>query len=964
MKTKFLKRVVWLMIPLLTIFNTSAWGEGTESFENLSSATSYSSRSWTGDNGQSSWAATNARTDLKISGDRGLCFKASTASTITMKLTNAQKTAGIGVLSFKYNFPYGDTGKSRVLSITIGSDTYSSGTLSYGTSASYDGSITINSALTSNTVTINVNNGGARICVDDFSWTSNSAPSCSASPTVGNAANNGALVYSTSPMTIPVTCPSIGAGSSCEIKDYGFVWKAGGNPTIANNKTQIGTDNHSTAFSGNISGTFAAGTTYYVKAYAINNGDNTTLSTGTYSFTPRSITFNSNGGSSVATILVLSGTAASEPTAPTKDGYTFGGWYTDSGLGTAVNWSSNITSNKTYYAKWEALPTYTVSFETGTGNPTQADITETVAGAGITLPAGPTPACSGDGWSFAGWGYESCDDESTEPTLYIAGNKYYPASNETLYAVYVKGKTASTNYKLISDAAQIVSGENYVIAAYYNYNDYAITAEIQSSYYIKQTAVTVTENVISSPGAKIIWQLTNEGGSNVSLYNSNQGKYLYVYASDSYRNLGLYDSKKQFTMTEEREAGYASTFAFNSTDYTSYYINYDASHTDFGTKTSSDENLYLYKRQYTGTYESNPTCCTPHTIAKAGSPAGTVTGGTFSADLASACEGVEVTLNATPSSSAYKFGGWTITNGSSTDITTTVLGAGHAGDNPATMTMPNEAVTVNATFVSLSSIAVQTPPTKTAYLEGETFDPTGLVITRTYSNSTSDTYTYAGHTAEFTFSPTTATALTTSDAAVSITYGGQSVNQSINAYSVTVQAKDENDDAIAAGGPGSPTFTVATRGITPAADAANYKFWKWTISGAELGSAATTKTNTITNPTGNVTVTAVYYLPRTVTWLVNGEEWKPYTDAGSGTDGTAVVTKGVAWSTLTLPSDPAPPCGDKFVGWTIVDIGSAGQATDAGLDLMTSANKSDKTGAGHNVNDNITFHAVFADYVE
>ena len=187
------------------------------------------------------------------------------------------------------------------------------------------------------------------------------AGSCDASPTVGNAAYNGALVYSTTPMTVPITCPSIGAGSSCEIKDYGFVWKAGGNPTISNNKTQIGTDNHSTAFNGNISGTFAAGTTYYVKAYAINNGDNTILSSSAYSFTPRSITFNSNGGSSVSTILVISGKAASQPADPTKDGYIFGGWYTDSGLGTAVNWSSTITSNKTYYAKWIAEPTITIS---------------------------------------------------------------------------------------------------------------------------------------------------------------------------------------------------------------------------------------------------------------------------------------------------------------------------------------------------------------------------------------------------------------------------------------------------------------------------------------------------------------------------------------------------------------------------------------------------------------------------
>ena len=53
---------------------------------------------------------------------------------------------------------------------------------------------------------------------------------------------------------------------------------------------------------------------------------------------------------------------------------------------------------------------------------------------------------------------------------------------------------------------------------------------------------------------------------------------------------------------------------------------------------------------------------------------------------------------------------------------------------------------------TLSSIAVQTAPTKTTYFAGENFDPTGLVITRNFSDSTSDTYTYDGHTSEFSFS--------------------------------------------------------------------------------------------------------------------------------------------------------------------------------------------------------------------
>ena len=80
---------------------------------------------------------------------------------------------------------------------------------------------------------------------------------------------------------------------------------------------------------------------------------------------------------------------------------------------------------------------------------------------------------------------------------------------------------------------------------------------------------------------------------------------------------------------------------------------------------------------------------------------------------------------------------------------------------------------------TLSNISVSTAPTKTSYLEGEYFSPSGLVITRTYSDSTSDTYAYAGHTSEFTFSPSTSTALTTSNTSVTITYGGKTTSQAI-----------------------------------------------------------------------------------------------------------------------------------------------------------------------------------------
>lgn len=80
---------------------------------------------------------------------------------------------------------------------------------------------------------------------------------------------------------------------------------------------------------------------------------------------------------------------------------------------------------------------------------------------------------------------------------------------------------------------------------------------------------------------------------------------------------------------------------------------------------------------------------------------------------------------------------------------------------------------------TLVSIAVKTAPTKTSYTAGEYFDPTGLVITLTYSDNSTEDVTYAGHTSDFTFSPTTSTQLTTSHTSVTITYEGKTCNQAI-----------------------------------------------------------------------------------------------------------------------------------------------------------------------------------------
>ena len=67
------------------------------------------------------------------------------------------------------------------------------------------------------------------------------------------------------------------------------------------------------------------------------------------------VTFETNGGSTIAPQIVVSGGKATTPTAPTKTDHTFDGWYSDSNLTTPYDFNSGtITAATTIYAKWEA----------------------------------------------------------------------------------------------------------------------------------------------------------------------------------------------------------------------------------------------------------------------------------------------------------------------------------------------------------------------------------------------------------------------------------------------------------------------------------------------------------------------------------------------------------------------------------------------------------------------------------
>ena len=83
--------------------------------------------------------------------------------------------------------------------------------------------------------------------------------------------------------------------------------------------------------------------------------DTATVTVGSGEPATYTITFNSDGGSAVASQTVLSGGKVVEPKDPTKSDYTFGGWYEDAELTDAYDFSSTVSEDMTLYAKWTAV---------------------------------------------------------------------------------------------------------------------------------------------------------------------------------------------------------------------------------------------------------------------------------------------------------------------------------------------------------------------------------------------------------------------------------------------------------------------------------------------------------------------------------------------------------------------------------------------------------------------------------
>ena len=164
------------------------------------------------------------------------------------------------------------------------------------------------------------------------------------------------------------------------------------------------------------------------------------------------VSFNANGGSGgqsgTKTATYGSAMPAISTTAPTRTGYTFGGWYdTSASTGgtqyyTAAGASARTwdkASNTTLYARW-TIKTYTVTFDKkgGTGG---TSIKQVAYGSTVGTVTNPTLS----GWTFRGY----TDDFGKNTCLFVKANGTATArtigSAKTLYANWTKTVSLSAN---------------------------------------------------------------------------------------------------------------------------------------------------------------------------------------------------------------------------------------------------------------------------------------------------------------------------------------------------------------------------------------------------------------------------------------------------------------------------------------------------------------------------------------
>ncbi len=579
---------------------------------------------------------------------------------------------------------------------------------------------------------------------------------------------------------------------------------------------------------------------------------------GSTSTNPVMYTFGVGNGTLTANY-ETAGEAITLPT-PTKTGYTFNGWYKDSGLTTlagAGGASYSPTSTHTLYARWTinrytvrtepdgsfysgdygtttpipaATSEYTISFNSNGGS-TVASMKAnrqfrfwTLSGAGsmgspstnpvmYTFGAGngtltatyeaqadaivlPIPTKSG--YSFDGW----YTDSSLSTIAGQGGSNYFATADRTLYAKWTTGQ-----YTLTVNPGGITYKQDYNTTKSVSAPASSYTVSFNSNGGSSVSSMTSTRNFSS-------WSLSGSG--KISSTTTNPTTYMYG-AGNGTLTANYSNAGNQITLPTPTKTGYTFNGWYKETTLTTLAGIGGAKYTP-----SASQTLYAKWtiNEYTLTVSPGGTTYKQNynTTKSVTAPASTYTI-SFNSNGGSAASNM---------TSTRTFSSWTLSGSGKVSSTTT---------NPTTYTYGAGNGTLTANYSAAGSQIILPSPTKAGYTFNGWYTDTALTTLAGAGGAK-----YAPTSSHTLYAKWTINGYT-----LTVNPGGATYSQNYNTTkSVTAPASSYTIAFNANGGNAVSSMTSART------------FSSWTLSGAGTISSTTANPTTYTYAAGNATLTANY----------------------------------------------------------------------------------------------------------
>jgi RHS repeat-associated protein/uncharacterized repeat protein (TIGR02543 family) len=546
--------------------------------------------------------------------------------------------------------------------------------------------------------------------------------------------------------------------------------------------------------------------------------------TAQYTLKSYTVSFNTSGGSSVSSQSVTHGSTVVPPAAPTKTGYTFTGWY--------PSLDTIVTSSGTFHAQWSAH-SYTVFFNSNGGSyvPTQAVHHDQYA----DTPTSPTRA----GYSFIGWTPSIATTKITSTTTFSAQWQQilYEVTFDSNGGTAVAGQTIGAGGYAQTPTSPTRSGYEFD-----GWSPSISATQINSNtvFEAQWTAITLTHITVANPPTKTKYfegeNFSSGGMALFAHYSNGDIRYIPGFNYSPMTPLDL----RQTQVTAERTEGGVTRYVSYPIQVVQKLESISVSYSGATTFTEGDS------------IDASDITVTAHYENGTSTP---VSGFTYSPDgeLETSDEAVNIsytengiTKNASfditvnqfvpmlssidiitePTKLSYYTGDQfdptgmvvraTYTDGDTETISRSINGSAGYTIPTGILKLTNTSVTIRYTEGTIE-VTTTCPITvlqaqltlvtggKTSYIEGESFDPTGMQLTAIFNNGT--TMTITGDDCDvYPQRP-----LTLSDESVSLRYGGGllSVDITVSAASDPDPDPENPDDP---GGEGSGGGTGGSGG--------------------------------------------------------------------------------------------------------------------------------------------------------